>query len=184
VREFARATGAEPGEIGALTDRFTELATQVTGWRTLLRSGIVGSQQLVGEIDQRTAALRQLDTTVVSGLMQTAEYARAVLSMGPDPNADVAAGVAARLTRQEVLYRPGKTFHFVLMEAALRIAVADPPAMAVQLDRTGRMRWPSTVRRCGTGCTGWPQPPPTSTMAGTASSRPTRCSGPIRSPCR
>jgi len=148
VRAFAEATGVEPGQVRALVGRFAELATQVTGWRTLLRSGIVGSQRLVGEIDQGTTVLRQVDTTLLAGLLQTAEYARSVLGHGPDPTVDVAAGVAARLRRQEVLYAPGKTFHFVVMEAALRIPIGDPVTMAVQLDRIGQL---STLRNVTIG---------------------------------
>lgn len=139
VRAFAEGTGAGGPEAAALVQRFTELTTRVTGWRTLLRSGIVGSQQLVNERDLSTAVLRQVGTVFISGLLQTAEYARAVLGTGPDPTVDVAAGVAARLRRQEVLYAPGKEFRFVLMEAALRLPTCGPAAMAVQLDRISQL---------------------------------------------
>lgn len=139
VRAFGEATGAGRQELADLVERFEELATQVTGWRVLLRSGIVGSQQRVAERDKRAIVKRQLTAVGVPGLLQTAEYARSMLSDGPDPTADVAAGVAARLERQRVIYSPGKEFHFVLMEDLLRRLVAEPQVMAVQMDRISQL---------------------------------------------
>jgi hypothetical protein len=44
--------------------------------------------------------------------------------------------VAVRVRRQDLLYRPGKTFHIVMSEAALRSGAAGPPeVMTAQLDR-------------------------------------------------
>lgn len=144
VRAFAEAAGAAREELANLLERFEELATQVTGWRVLLRSGIVGSQQRVAVQDERTTMLRQLASTAgVPGLLQTAEYARSVLSDGPDPTADVAAGVAARLDRQKIIYTPGKEFRFALLED--RQLVADPQVMAVQMDRISQLSTLSNV---------------------------------------
>ncbi len=49
--------------------------------------------------------------------------------------ADVDAAVAARMRRQDVLHTSGKTFHFVILEAALRTRLCPPDVMAGQLDR-------------------------------------------------
>ncbi len=144
VRAYAQAAGASGQEAADLLVRFEELATQVTGWRTLLRAGIVGSQRRVAERDRDVTVLRQLASTIgVPGLLQTAEYARVMLSDGPDPASDVAAGVAARLERQEVLYGPGKSFHFVLLEH--RGLAAEPSTMAVQMDRISQLSTLSSV---------------------------------------
>jgi len=145
VRAFGEAAGAGRQELADLVGRFEELATQVTGWQVLLRSGIVGSQQRVAERDQNTTVSRQL-TAVVPGLLQTAEYARSLLSGGPDPTVDVAAGVAARLDRQQVIYTAGKEFQFVLMEDLLRRLVTEPQVMAVQMDRVSQLSTLSNVR--------------------------------------
>lgn len=50
------------------------------------------------------------------------------------PN-DIDEAVAARVQRQEVLYRPDKRFHFVLTEAALRFRLCSPAVMLGQFDR-------------------------------------------------
>lgn len=148
IRAFGAAAGISDDELARLIDRFAELTTQVTGWRTLLRSGIAGSQQRVAELERATAVLRQVDPAIVPGLLQTAEYARAMLTGGPDPSADVAAGIAARLARQAVLYEPGRSFQFILFEDALRRQVTDPDTLAVQMDRISQL---STLSNVGVG---------------------------------
>ena len=51
------------------------------------------------------------------------------------PN-DVDEAVAIRMRRQELLYRPGKSFHLVVTEAVLRSGAAAPnEVMTAQLDR-------------------------------------------------
>jgi hypothetical protein len=50
------------------------------------------------------------------------------------PN-DINEAVAARIQRQEILYRPEKRFHFVLTEAALWFRLCPPEIMLGQLDR-------------------------------------------------
>ena len=88
-----------------------------------MRTGLKPRQQALLEWDQRTRLFRAFEATVVPGLLQTAEYARARFAEGIRrlrlPN-DINAAVAARVQRQEILYRPDKRFHFVLTEAALR----------------------------------------------------------------
>jgi hypothetical protein len=48
---------------------------------------------------------------------------------------DINEAVAARVKRQEILYRPDKRFHFVITEAALRYRLCPPEVMLGQLDR-------------------------------------------------
>lgn len=135
VRAFAEAAGADAREVKDLLRRFEDLTIEVTGWRTLLQSGIVGSQQDLGEVERRAKVIRRLEPSIVPGLLQTAEYARIMLSGGPDPGADVAQGVEARLRRQEQLYAPDHEFRYVIFEDALRRLVAAPEVLAVQMDR-------------------------------------------------
>ena len=78
------------------------------------------------------------EATVIPGLLQTPEYARARFAEGIRrlklPN-DINEAVAIRVQRQEILYRPDKRFHFVLTEAALRLRLCPPAVMLGQLDR-------------------------------------------------
>ena len=74
------------------------------------------------------------------GLLQTPEYARYRLSESLEEIGaadDVDEAVGARMQRQQVLYRPGKRFNFVITEAVLRYRLCPPEALAGQLDRLG-----------------------------------------------
>jgi hypothetical protein len=60
------------------------------------------------DIEAQATVLRWYEPLVVPGLLQTEEYARAILSARPDGNLDDLDGqVAARLARQAILDRTG-----------------------------------------------------------------------------
>lgn len=137
VRSWAQATRSE-GETEALLSSLHTLAEQHAEWQRILRGGLRPRQDDLANRDQKTRLLRAFEATVVPGLLQTAEYARArfadsirVLTL---PN-DIDEAVLGRVKRQEVLYRPDKRFHFVLTEAALRMRLCPPEVMLGQLDR-------------------------------------------------
>ncbi|MET7794751.1 DUF5753 domain-containing protein, partial [Micrococcus luteus] len=74
----------------------------------------------------------------IPGLFQTPEYARAIFDAnaefrGIESTTEIA--VEARTRRQAALYEPGKTFRFLVCEAALYYRSCPPDAMAEQLDR-------------------------------------------------
>src|SRR5689334_11738277 len=123
LRAWTQVAGAE-SELGALLTSLHTLELQYSEWRHLLRAGHRPPQEQLRAWEQRTRLFRIFEATVVPGLLQTAEYARARFQESvrrlKGPN-DVDEAVAARLRRQEILYRPGKTFHVVLPEAALRL---------------------------------------------------------------
>jgi transcriptional regulator with XRE-family HTH domain len=135
---WASAAG-RPGAAGELAGELAALERFYQEYRRRLRSGMRFRQQEMLETEAKARRIRVFDTHYVAGLLQTAEYARYMLAKGarlhgaPD---DVAEAVAVRMRRQEVLYRPGKTFHFVLGEAVLRSGAAAPRGvLAAQLDR-------------------------------------------------
>jgi len=75
---------------------------------------------------------------VVPSLLQTEEYARALLGAGWTNRTPAEASrlVQLRLRRQEILrYRPGPECHLVLGEAALHCRIGTPEIFAAQLDR-------------------------------------------------
>lgn len=57
------------------------------------------------EAEQRATVVRWWEPLLIPGLLQTPEYARAVLGWGPDNRGDVEAKVAARIERQGILDR-------------------------------------------------------------------------------
>lgn len=137
LRSWTRASDRD-SELDSLLTSLHTLELQYAEWRHLMRAGHRPQQEQLLEWEQRTRLFRIFEATVVPGLLQTAEYARArfyesVRRLKGPNDADEA--VAARLRRQEVLYRPGKKFHFVLPEAALRLRLCSVDVLLGQLDR-------------------------------------------------
>jgi transcriptional regulator with XRE-family HTH domain len=137
ITAWTRATGT--GDVRAdLLASLQTLDLQYAEWRRVLRAGTRARQQASIDLEARTTTIRVFESTYVPGLLQTAEYARCRLAEGvgihetPD---DVDAGVEARMRRQEVLYRPGRRFHFVFTEAVLHYRTCPPEVLAGQLDR-------------------------------------------------
>jgi transcriptional regulator with XRE-family HTH domain len=137
IRGWARVTDGE-GETEALLASLHTLEVQHAEWQRILRTGLKPRQQEHIEWDQKTRLFRVFEATVVPGLLQTAEYARARFAEGicrlKLPN-DINEAVAARVQRQDILYRPDKRFHFVLTEAVLHYRLCSCEIMLGQLDR-------------------------------------------------
>jgi transcriptional regulator with XRE-family HTH domain len=137
IRAWTQATGSE-GETAALLASLHTLEVQHADWQRLLRGGLRPRQRALAELDQKTRLFRAFEATVIPGLLQTPEYARARFAEGIRrlklPN-DINDAVQGRIQRQEILYRPDKRFHFVLTEAALRFRLCSPQVMLGQLDR-------------------------------------------------
>ncbi|WP_225839491.1 helix-turn-helix transcriptional regulator [Streptomyces sp. NK08204] len=89
-------------------------------------------------LESQARTMRTLETTVVPGLLQTPEYARAVTRAAVKSLDDKAldALVEVRLARQDVLHSdPPLRLEAVLDEAVLRREVGGPEVMARQLER-------------------------------------------------
>ncbi|MCZ4123322.1 helix-turn-helix transcriptional regulator [Streptomyces sp. H39-S7] len=125
-------------ETEALLASLHTLEVQHAEWQRILRTGLRPHQQELVSWDQKTRLFRAFEATVIPGLLQTPEYARARFAEGIRrfklPN-DINEAVAGRVQRQDTLYRPDKRFHFVLTEAALRFRLCAPDVMLGQLDR-------------------------------------------------
>jgi hypothetical protein len=89
-------------------------------------------------LESQASAMRTLETTVVPGLLQTPQYARAVTRAAVKDldDRDLDALVEVRLARQDVLRAdPPLVLSAVLDEAVLRREVGGPEVMARQLER-------------------------------------------------
>ena len=89
-------------------------------------------------LESQASAMRTLETTVVPGLLQTPEYARAVTLAAVEglDEEQLDALVEVRLARQDVLRaQPPLELSAVLDEAVLRREVGGPEVMARQLRR-------------------------------------------------
>ncbi|MER5542629.1 helix-turn-helix domain-containing protein [Streptomyces sp. NPDC001118] len=149
------ASGAKPADVRLLLDAYGVHAGQL---RELLLM-LAGSEEAAGDrhhwwhayrgvlpptyrdfinLESQASAMRTLETTVVPGLLQTPEYARAVTRAAvkdlDDEHLDTL--VEVRLARQDVLRceRPLR-LSAVLDEAVLRREIGGPEVMARQLER-------------------------------------------------
>ena len=91
------------------------------------------------EHEQQAATLRIWQLGVLSGLLQTEDYARAILAVEPGVTEDqVSERLAARLARQAILARDDPpAAWFLVDEAALHRCVGSPDVMAAQLAHLG-----------------------------------------------
>lgn len=137
IRAWTRPTSSE-ADTEALLASLHTLEVQHAEWQRIFRAGLRSHQNQLAEWDQKARLIRAFESTVIPGLLQTAEYARARFAEGIRrlnlPN-DINDAVQVRMVRQEVLYRPDKRFHFVLTEAALRFRLCAPAVMLGRLDR-------------------------------------------------
>ena len=86
--------------------------------------------------EEQATRIHNWDNHCITGLLQTEDYARALIASGrPDLSADaVERDVAARMLRQQVLDRDEPPFcWFVISEAALRTPYGGPEVMRHQL---------------------------------------------------
>jgi DNA-binding XRE family transcriptional regulator len=104
-------------------------------WGDTIGGDVTHLQEVARRRETDAHVVRNYQTFMVPGLLQTAEYARQLLPMAdPTGEMDHAAALAARLERQQVLYQPGRRFEFLLEEQVLRWSPG-PGVMPAQLDR-------------------------------------------------
>jgi len=142
VAAWVAATGA-PGDSAAhLLGVLRRARVEYAGWKDAYRStGAAGAQADLLALEAQSARIAEFQPAFISGLLQTAEYAREFLhlpcgplSFGADED-DLELMVANRMQRQQVLYQHGKQVQIVMLEAALRTRVVSAPVLAGQLDR-------------------------------------------------
>lgn len=136
LRAWCEHCGA-PAELPDLIAAVRSIETQFAEWRRVVRSGTRRRQQASAAVYARTRLFRIYEPAVVPGLLQTREYAVAVLSSFIDfvrvPD-DAEEGAAARLERQRVLTHGDRRFHMVLAQQALHTNVGGTEVMAGQLE--------------------------------------------------
>jgi len=155
LREFAQMTGLNPGHLSriengkrpptenvatacdaAFPERrgwFTEYYEELRGW-----SEVPAAFRNWAELEEKAARLCDWWPSVVTGLLQTEEYARALIDVVPGTTPEVAAArLASRLDRQRrILERdtPPKVT-FLVDELSLYRCVGSAEVMAAQLRR-------------------------------------------------
>jgi len=126
-----------------LVERAARSHSQMTEWRPGVPS-VANSQREFAELEADARELRTFQPAVIIGLLQTSEYARAIMTgtqdhlahnLGTKAPAVVSEAVSLRVRRHEILDEPGKSFHFVMTESVFGNRLSRPAVMLDQLDR-------------------------------------------------
>lgn len=146
-------SGVKPGDVERLLDAYgvadpelRELLVVLAGsegngrhhWWHAYRGVLPPAYRDFISLESGASAMRTLETSVVPGLLQTPEYARAVTRAAVDglEESQLDTLVEVRLARQDVLRAdPPLELSAVLDEAVLRREVGGPEVMARQLRR-------------------------------------------------
>ncbi|MEE1753484.1 helix-turn-helix domain-containing protein [Streptomyces sp. SP18CS02] len=123
----------------AYVDALAAMAREraVPNWWDEFRDSIATSMLDLAELEHHAAALRHVQITHLPGLLQQADYARAVFgeAMPPLTPEAMALQVEFRMRRRTVLDRPNPPpCTFLLHEAALRMLFGDRAVMRRQLE--------------------------------------------------
>jgi transcriptional regulator with XRE-family HTH domain len=144
IAQIERATGAKPTlELTRALDR--ELVADdllVDLWPYVYREAFPNWSQAFIAYSARAAVIRQYASHVVPGLLQTPEYARALLSVGHSLRdaEHLEERVAARLDRQVRLNGPDRPELWIILdEAVLRRPVGGSAVMRGQLEKLLRL---------------------------------------------
>ncbi len=137
LRVWCRHSGTE-AQIPDLIATVRHVDAMWLEWRRTLQNGTQKRQQQSLALYRKTQVFRAYHPTLVWGTLQTAEYAAVVLRQVVDfleiPD-DIDAGVAARIERQQFLYRGDRRYNVLLGEQALHTNIGGADVMRGQLDR-------------------------------------------------
>jgi transcriptional regulator with XRE-family HTH domain len=137
LRAWARSCG-KPEIAPELITSLRTLESHYVEHRRLFSTGMSAQQRAFSELEDETTLVRNFENVFVPGLLQTPEYARYRLAEGVEYDGapdDLDEAVGARMQRQQILYRTGRRFHFVITEAVLRYRLCPGEVMLGQLDR-------------------------------------------------
>jgi transcriptional regulator with XRE-family HTH domain len=165
IRAWVRATGQGREVVDELIEMLGEARVEHQTFRTAYRKGggAAGLQAQIAAIEERSTRIGEFQVAMIPVILQTAQYAREILSLPSGPaawgsdRADIDAMIDIRLRRQEALHDSNKRIQVVLGEAALRTLVCTPETLAGQLDKLlSVMRLPAVEL----GIIGFSQPMP------------------------
>lgn len=106
-------------------------------WGATFGADLPGPLRTLMSLEAGVTAIRQFETVLIPGLLQTTDYMRAVIEATSPPTmsaVELERGVAQRMTRQYILRRPDPpAYHAVLDEGILKRTVGRPSVMRDQL---------------------------------------------------
>ncbi|MFD9890648.1 helix-turn-helix domain-containing protein [Amycolatopsis sp. NPDC059027] len=138
VEQIVHALGVDRGYAGELLALAQLGTTEYESGRAKSKLGWGKVQDRLAAIERSATEIRFVLPTMITGLLQTAEYASVAVNapIGRQTSEAVQREIVARkLDRQRILYDTGKRFDFLFTEAALRWRLLSAPGMAIQLDK-------------------------------------------------
>ncbi|MFD2691156.1 helix-turn-helix domain-containing protein [Streptomyces phyllanthi] len=136
VKELLRTYGVSTTEI----DDFVSLAREANqpGWWYKYRDVLPDWFSAYVSLETEAAVIRLYEPQYVPGLLQTPDYAAALMRVGfpNETEEEIARRVSLRLRRQDLLAKPdAPAVWAILDETVLRRAVGGPEVMRAQIDR-------------------------------------------------
>lgn len=120
-------TGPDRARIMSLAEK-----DETSGWWGVqMRANLLNA---LVHFESQAKSFVEYSSHFVCGLLQTADYARAVISTGPFDADEVERRVAHRIARQQVLFKAVRpSYRLILDEAVLRRPIGGSAVMAAQL---------------------------------------------------
>ncbi|MCT2541748.1 helix-turn-helix transcriptional regulator [Streptomyces atratus] len=147
LQAWADAVG-RPDVAEELNARLRGFESHIRSWRRQLASGHKPVQDTWNLEVGHSHVIHAWEESVIPGMLQTADYARAMFLRYADLHGtarDTDEAVRARMQRQAWLYETGRKFRALVWEAALHALVCPPSVLAAQLDRLTGMVGMDTV---------------------------------------
>jgi len=140
IRALCRLYQTSEDVTAGLLEAAADLRIEAGPARLVIRRGDAHKlQERIGRIEAESADIGVFQPALIPGLLQTADYMRAVFSDGGDlTGQDLERSVAARITRSQIL-GSDKQFTFIVPEGALRWQATSPAVMAAQLDHLAEL---------------------------------------------
>lgn len=134
----------------------TVLRAEEAPARVVLQRGAWRLQRRIASIEENAAEICGFTNNLIPGLLQTADYARAVFGDGAEISPEeVERAVAARMARSAVIEGGQATIVLVMGEGALRWQADNAQIMVAQLERIARQ---ATEGKVGIGIIPWTKP--------------------------
>lgn len=138
ITAWVTATHGSADERTLLLGLLDQAREDLRTYRQRTKHGQAPVQAGYNALVERSTLVRQFHNTVIPGMLQTPDYARAILTANSRthevPVPDVEAAVATRIERQRYLYT-ARRFEFVLAEPVLRWGLVPTDVMLAQIDR-------------------------------------------------
>lgn len=136
VTAWAAAVGVPDVRAAELAATAAAVADEMKSWRAVHGRGLADTQRQLQERHAALTGYREFAPYAVPGFLQTNAYAERVLDLADvSGRRDVREAAAERLRTQDALAKNGKSFRFLLSEAALHLRFGDAETMTAQAEK-------------------------------------------------